>query len=44
VLADAQQTAAQIDFDDLRAQAAAALVTLQQSRERRLASVARTAF
>jgi hypothetical protein len=33
-----------IDFDALRAQAAAALETLQQSRERQLASVARTAF
>ena len=32
-----------IDFDALRAQAAAAL-ELQQSRERQLASVARTAF
>ena len=33
-----------IDFDALRAQATAALVTLQQSRERQLASVARSAF
>jgi hypothetical protein len=38
------QRAETIDFDALRAQAAAALETLQQSRERQLASVARTAF
>jgi hypothetical protein len=38
------QHAETIDFDALRAQAAAALETLQQSRERQLASVARTAF
>ena len=35
--AGAQQTAAQIDFDDLRAQASAALEALQQSHERRVA-------
>ncbi|MGB8442950.1 MAG: hypothetical protein WCE32_00885 [Pseudolabrys sp.] len=33
-----------IDFDALRAQAAAALTSLQQSREARVASVATTAF
>jgi hypothetical protein len=38
------QRAETIDFDALRAQAAVALETLQQSRERRLASAARTAF
>ncbi|HET9176516.1 MAG TPA: hypothetical protein VFN84_09175 [Pseudolabrys sp.] len=38
------QPAEAIDFDALRAQAAVALETLQQSRERQLASVARSAF
>jgi hypothetical protein len=38
------QQAETIDFDALRAQAAVALETLQQSRERQLASVARAAF
>jgi hypothetical protein len=38
------QRAETIDFDALRAQAAVALETLQQSRERQLAFVARTAF
>jgi hypothetical protein len=38
------QRAETIDFDALRAQTAVALETLQQSRERQLASVARTAF
>ena len=38
------QQAEAIDFDALHAQATAALETLQQSRERRLASVASTAF
>jgi hypothetical protein len=38
------QRAEIIDFDALRAQAAAALESLQQARERQLASVARTAF
>ena len=38
------QQAETIDFDALRAQAAIALETLQQSRERQLASVARAAF
>ena len=33
-----QETAAQIDFDSLRAQAAAALETLQHARESRLGS------
>ena len=33
-----------IDFDALRTQAAAALTSLQQSREARVASVATTAF
>jgi len=41
--ADPQQAEA-IDFDALHAQAAAALEALQQSQERRLASVATTAF
>lgn len=41
--ADPQHVEA-IDFDALRAQATAALETLQQSRERQLASVARSAF
>jgi hypothetical protein len=38
------QQAEVIDFDALHAQATAALETLQQSHERRLASVAITAF
>jgi hypothetical protein len=38
------QQAEMIDFDALRMQAAAALETLQQLHERRLASVAATAF
>jgi len=38
------QRAETVDFDALRAQAAVALETLQQSRERQLAFVARTAF
>jgi hypothetical protein len=38
------QQAEAIDFDALHAQATAALETLQQSQERRLASVAATAF
>jgi hypothetical protein len=38
------QRAETIDFDALRAQAAVALETLQQSRERQLASVARSTF
>ena len=39
-----QQQAEAIDFDALRAQAQAALTSLQQSREARVASVASTAF
>ena len=38
------QQAEVIDFDALRAKATSALEMLQQSRERRLASVASTAF
>jgi hypothetical protein len=41
--ADPQQVEA-IDFDALRAQARAALETLQQSQEHRLTSAASTAF
>ena len=37
--AEPQETAAQIDFDALHAQAAAALETLQHAQERRLALV-----
>lgn len=43
-LAQAQQQAEAIDFDALRAQAQAALTSLQQSRDVRVASVASTAF
>jgi len=39
-----QDTAAQIDFDSLHAQAAIALETLQYARERRIASVEDTSF
>jgi len=39
-----QQQAEAIDFDALRAQAQAALTSLQQSRDARVASVASTAF
>jgi hypothetical protein len=39
-----QQQAEAIDFDALRAQAQAALTSLQQSRDVRVASVASTAF
>jgi hypothetical protein len=39
-----QQTVAQIDFDALHAQAAAALEALQQSHERHLASVDTATF
>ena len=39
-----QETAAQIDFDALRAQATAALDALQQSQERRLASAESATF
>ena len=42
--AQPQQQAEAIDFDALRAQAQAALTSLQQSREARVASVASTAF
>jgi len=42
--AELQQQAETIDFDALRAQAQAALASLQQSREARVASVASTAF
>jgi len=42
--AQPQQQAEVIDFDALRAQAQAALTSLQQSREARVASVASTAF
>jgi hypothetical protein len=42
--AQAQQQAEAIDFDALRAQAQAALTSLQQSRDVRVASVASTAF
>jgi hypothetical protein len=42
--AEPQQRAEAIDFDALRAQATAALTSLQQSREARVASVATTAF
>jgi len=39
-----QQQAEAIDFDALHAQAQAALTSLQQSRDARVASVASTAF
>ena len=42
--AQPQQQAEAIDFDVLRAQAQAALTSLQQSRDARVASVASTAF
>ena len=42
--AQPQQQAEAIDFDALRAQAQAALTSLQQSRDARVASVASTAF
>jgi len=42
--AEPQQQAEAIDFDALRAQAQAALTSLQQSRDARVASVASTAF
>jgi len=42
--AQAQQQAEAIDFDALHAQAQAALTSLQQSRDARVASVASTAF
>jgi hypothetical protein len=42
--AEPQQQVEVIDFDALRAQAQAALTSLQQSREARVASVASTAF
>jgi hypothetical protein len=42
--AQPQQQAEAIDFDALRAQAQAALTSLQQSRDVRVASVASTAF
>ena len=42
--AQPQQQAEAIDFDALRAQAQAALSSLQQSRDARVASVASTAF
>jgi hypothetical protein len=42
--AEPQQQVEAIDFDALRAQAQAALASLQQSREARVASVASTAF
>jgi hypothetical protein len=40
----AETAAAEIDFDALRAEAAAALQTLEQSREQRLASASVSAF
>jgi hypothetical protein len=42
--AQPQQQAEAIDFDALRAQAQAALTSLQQSRDARVASVASSAF
>ena len=42
--AQPQQRAEAIDFDALHAQAQAALTSLQQSRDARVASVASTAF
>ncbi len=42
--AQPQQQVEAIDFDALRAQAQAALTSLQQSRDARVASVASTAF
>jgi hypothetical protein len=42
--AEPQQQAEAIDFDALRAPPQAALTSLQQSREARVASVASTAF
>jgi len=42
--AQPQQQAEAIDFDALRAQAQAALTSLQESRDARVASVASTAF
>jgi len=42
--AQPQQQAEAIDFDALRTQAQAALTSLQQSRDARVASVASTAF
>jgi len=42
--AEPQQQTEAIDFDALRAQAQAALTSLQQSREARVASVGSTAF
>jgi len=42
--AEPQQQAEAIDFDALHAQAQAALISLQQSREARVASVASTVF
>jgi hypothetical protein len=39
---ESQETAAQIDFDALHAQATTALETLQHARERRLASAEST--
>jgi hypothetical protein len=42
--AESQQAAEVINFNALRAQAIVALEALQQSRERRLASVAKPAF
>ena len=42
--AEPQQQAEAIDFDALHAQAQAALTSLQQSRDARVASVASTAF
>ena len=44
VAVEPQQTAMQVDFDSLHAQATAALETLQFAHERRLASVEATEF